>query len=79
VALTTKIDRLSLHDDYDDDDDEYSEEEEGHPTALMRVLPTKTIRRNVAATETQTFQLSQCAWVLFAVWKKVTGQTLIHM
>jgi hypothetical protein len=40
------------------------------PTAQMLILPAKARRISVAATERQTFQLSQCAWYLLAVWKK---------
>jgi hypothetical protein len=53
--------------------------EKVHITALMRILPSKARIRSVATTERQTFQISQCAWDLLAVWKKLTYQTLIHM
>jgi hypothetical protein len=33
----------------------------------------------VVATERQTFQISQCAWDLLAVWKKATYQTSTRM
>jgi hypothetical protein len=49
------------------------------PTAQMLLRPAKARRRNVATTERQTFQLSQCAWDLLSVWKKLTYQTFIHM
>jgi hypothetical protein len=32
----------------------------------------------MSTTERQTFQLSQCAWNLLAMWKKITDHTLIH-
>jgi hypothetical protein len=49
------------------------------PTAQMLIYPAKARRRSVMETERQTFQLSQCAWDLLAVWKKETVHTLIHM
>jgi hypothetical protein len=49
------------------------------PTAQMLFWPDKAIRRRVAETERKTFQLSQRTWDLLAVWKKETGQTLIHI
>jgi hypothetical protein len=45
----------------------------------MRLLPTKARKRSVATTERQMFMISQCAWDMLSVWKKLTGQTLIHM
>jgi hypothetical protein len=49
------------------------------PTDQMRIWPAKARRISVVATERQTFQLSQCARDLLAVWKNGTGQTLINM
>jgi hypothetical protein len=33
----------------------------------------------VETTERQTFQISQCAWDMLAVWKKLTGQNFTHI
>jgi hypothetical protein len=48
-------------------------------TAPTQILPSKTRRGIVAATERQTFHLSQCAWDILDECKKVTYQTLSHM
>jgi hypothetical protein len=78
VALSTKIDKFSFPED-DEEEDESQMKKKGHPTALMRLLPAKARRRNAAPTKRQTFQLSQCAWDMLAVWKKQTYQTSTHM
>jgi G:T-mismatch repair DNA endonuclease (very short patch repair protein) len=65
--------------DDDEEEDEYSDEEEGTSNRSNAALTVKSRRRNVATTERQTFQLSQCGWEFLAVWKKLTDQTLIHM
>jgi hypothetical protein len=49
------------------------------PYAQIMLLPANSRRRSVLATERQTFQLSQYAWHLLAVWKKGTDETLTRM
>jgi hypothetical protein len=69
AALSTKIDKFSLP-DYEDDEDESSDEEEGTSNCSNASLTRQSKKRKVVTTERQTFQLSQCAWDLLAVWKK---------
>jgi hypothetical protein len=44
-------------------------------TVKMLILPAKERRQIMEATESKTFQLSQCAWDLLTVWNKGTDKT----
>jgi hypothetical protein len=78
AALTKKIDKFILPDD-EDDEDEASEEEEVTSNCSNAAFTHKASRRSVVETERQTFRILKCARDMFAMWKKETGHTLIHM